>query len=305
MLYSFLKAKMNMNPDKIIRDESEAISYKELLTYAETFGKMLSNYDTAKYGVLCQSNLNSAKALMACFYAKKTAVMLSYRYGEKHNKKIIENMGLTHLITDSNIEVSEEAEKFSEVEDLTDVALIMCTSGTTGNPKGAMITHENLITNINDIDAYFDINSRQKLLIARPLYHCAVLTGEFLLVLVKGLDIVFMDGDFDPTHIIRTIRQHKVSVLCGTPTMLYHIALAAKKALDLPLETLAVSGECMTLKAAECIRAAFPDVSIYNVYGLTEASPRVSYLPPELFDKYPLSVGYPLRSLMVKLENCS
>ncbi len=62
----------------------------------------------------------------------------------------------------------------------------MCTSGTTGTPKGAMLTEKNIVTNVSDIAAYFNIQRGDTILIARPLYHCAVLTGEFLTALTKG-----------------------------------------------------------------------------------------------------------------------
>jgi len=303
MIYEYLKNKMQKNLHHIICDETETISYEELLRHAETFGKVLKEHKQYKFGILCRSNLNTAKALMACFYAKKTAVLLSYRYGDKHTQKIIDNIGLTHIINDTCIDVLSKTEIFTETDDLTDVALIMCTSGTTGNPKGAMITHENLMTNLDDIAVYFKIYDDDKILIARPLYHCAVLTGEFLISLIKGLDIVFTDNNFSPINILKMIKQGGISVLCGTPTMLYHISSIAKRTSDLTLKTIVVSGECMTTTAATFIRSVNPLANIYNVYGLTEASPRVSYLPPELFDKYPVSVGFPLRSLQVKTEN--
>lgn len=191
-----------------------------------------------------------------------------------------------------------------EPEDLSDVAFIMCTSGTTGVPKGAMITHENMITNLLDIADYFKINSSDKILIARPLYHCAVLTGEFLISLMNGLHIVFYDGEFNPTRLIQTIRKHKITVMGATPTIFYHISNIVKRQKEkLPLKTVAVSGECMTEVVAKQIKNILPDAAIYNVYGLTEASPRVSYLPPEYFDEYPLSVGIPLKSVSVKIAN--
>ena len=59
----------------------------------------------------------------------------------------------------------------------------------------------------------------------------------------------------------------------------------------------------MTKTAALKIRQAFPGTQIYNVYGLTEASPRVSFLPPDKFDSKPLSVGMPLKSVKVKTVN--
>ena len=69
----------------------------------------------------------------------------------------------------------------------------------------------------------------------------------------------------------------------------------------LALKNIAVSGECMTQTVAQLTRKAFPNADIYNVYGLTEASPRVSYLPPDEFDNNPTSVGVPLSSLKAKV----
>lgn len=299
MLYDFLKEKMLQYPNQVISNDTESITYRELLEYAETFGKTLTK---DKYGLLFDSDLNTAKALLACLYAQKTAVLLSKRYGEAHTQRIIDTVKLSYLITEDGIKhISDEQD---ECEDLSDVALIMCTSGTTGKPKGAMITHNNLITNLLDISKYFGINYSDHILIARPLYHCAVLTGEFLISLSKGLRISFMTEGFVPAKILKMAKETGVTTLCGTPTLLYHLSgMSLKFEEPLVLRNIAVSGECMTQTVAQIMRKAFPNTDIYNVYGLTEASPRVSYLPPCEFDSRPTSVGVPLDSLKAKLVN--
>lgn len=299
MLYNFLKEKMLQYPDQVLSNDTESITYGELLEYAESFGKTLTK---DKYGLLFDSDLNTAKALLACLYAHKTAVLLSKRYGEAHTRRIIETVKLSYLITEDGVRcISEEQE---ESEDLSDVALIMCTSGTTGMPKGAMITDENLITNLTDISKYFDIESSDHILIARPLYHCAVLTGEFLISLCKGLRISFMTEGFVPAKILKTAKENGITTLCGTPTLLYHLSgMNLKSKEKLLLKNIAVSGECMTQTVAQVMRKAFPNTCIYNVYGLTEASPRVSYLPPNEFDNNPTSLGIPLSSLSVKVAD--
>lgn len=297
LLYDFLKQQMLKTPDKTINDEKQTITYSELLDFAESFGVSLIKQ---KYGICCKSELNTARMLFACLYAGKTAVLLSPRYGEKHSQKIIETINLSFIITDENItQIKSENE---ESEEIYDVPVIMCTSGTTGAPKGAMITDENLITNLIDIHYYFNINCNDRILITRPLYHCAVLTGEFFIALMKGLDITFYNGEFNPIRVIEQIRQQYITVMCGTPTLFYHLCYVSKRQSDeLSLRTIAISGECMTSAVATIIRKTMPDVDVYNVYGLTEASPRVSYLPTNLFDKYPTSVGLPLNSLSVKI----
>ncbi len=299
MLYDFLKEHMLRYPNQIIANDTESMTYMELIAYAETLGKTLTK---EKYGLLFDTDLDTAKALLACLYAGKTAVLLSKRYGEAHMQRIIETVKLSYLITENGVE--QIADEQEECEDLSDVALVMCTSGTTGKPKGAMITHDNLITNITDISKYFGISNADHLLIARPLYHCAVLTGEFLISLCKGLRITFFAEGFAPAGILKRSKEQHVTVLCGTPTLLYHLSamnLRFKK--PLALKSIAVSGECITSTAAQMMRRAFPSTDIYNVYGLTEASPRVSYLSPKEFDSNPTSVGIPLSSLQARIVN--
>lgn len=299
MLYQFLRDHMLNYPEQILSDGRQTITYRELLAYAEEFGKTL---EMDKYGLLFESDLDTAKALLACFYANRTAVLLSKKYGDLHTRRIVEAMKLSHIISDDGIKQISQLQ--DEEENLEDVSLIMCTSGTTGMPKGAMITADNLIANLNDIAAYFEIGAEDHILIARPLYHCAVLTGEFLISLLKGLKITFVSDGFVPVKILRAARKIKATVLCGTPTLLYHLSVLNLKAeIPLVLSSIAVSGECMTEMVAKTMRRAFVHTEIYNVYGLTEASPRVCYLPPNEFDVHPLSVGWPLASLQAKIDD--
>ncbi len=146
------------------------------------------------YGVLCRSDLDTARWILACLSAGKTAVPLSRRYGAAHADAIRQAAGLSCILTeDGPISVGDP---LPDEQDLEDVRLILYTSGTTGVPKGAMLSDAGLLTNLQAIEGYFRINGRIR--IARPLYHCAVLVGEFLLALARGVDIVFDNGDFQP-----------------------------------------------------------------------------------------------------------
>ena len=102
--YHYLVCTLNKYENQIIRDANNQYTYRELILEAETLGEQLKEYPTKKFGILCQTNLNTAKALIACFYANKTAVLLSHRYGDAHNKKIIDTVGLSHLIRDRSID---------------------------------------------------------------------------------------------------------------------------------------------------------------------------------------------------------
>jgi len=302
-LYRWLSEAMVEYPQKTLSDEQDSITYEEILQFAKSFSSELT---AQKYGVLCQSELNAAKATLACFSAGCTAVPLSFRYGETHTTHIIESMQLSYIITDKSgsPEVEQIASESLEPENLSNIALILCTSGTAGKPKGAMLTQDGIIANISGIEQYFCINSTDRILVSRPLYHCAVMMGEFLVSLRKGMDIVFSNREFNPSHLEELIHKKSISVLCGTPTLLYYLCRLTLRLKKPPaLRIVAVSGECMTNAIAKLICEALPNVLVYNVYGLTEAGPRVSYLPPDLFNQHPTSVGIPVDGITVKTED--
>ncbi len=299
MLWTEIKKRMLAHPEQIIEDEHASFTYKDIIIQVENLAEKLCN---KRYAVLCKSEIHTGIAILACFAANATAIPLSHHYGDKHCERILKLTVPHYIITDSEENLCIEA--YDAVDSNApdaNCALIMCTSGTTGIPKGAMITEENLLSNLSDIDRYFDLRCSDKILIARPLYHCAVLTGEFLISLIKGTHICFYVAGFDPLSLMQKLEKG-ITVMCATPTLLSKLALVINRFnKNIPLRLLVSSGECMTQEKASAIRKSFPDTRIMNVYGLTEASPRVAYLPPELFDKHSEFVGYPLHSISAKI----
>lgn len=301
-LWEVIKKHLIKQKDKTFREADRVYHYDEILLKAEKLAEKLT-YPC--YGILCSSELNSSIALLACLAAESIAIPLSHRYGEAHCRRIIDCATLRYLIVDDEsgeIAVAQISDNDFKMPEGQKPSLIMFTSGTTGSPKGAMISQENLLCNLYDIHKYFNISSKDTILISRPLYHCAVLTGEFLISILCGLDIVFYSGNFNPYALCQTIGKYQITVAAGTPTLFYHAAQMEKRLHKCSsLRVIVTSGECMTPTVATSIRSAFKNVHIYNVYGLTEASPRVSYLPPPLFNEFCTSVGFPLASLQVKI----
>jgi len=292
------------NEDSILFDNNNKLSYKEFLNKIKNRGDELKELMSpkSKCAVLCNNGLNTAICILACLYADLVPIPMSKNYGENHCKNIIDLTNPDIIIYDNNVEIINQTPKTEEI--LNDVAIIMCTSGTTGAPKGAMITEQGLIKNVENIAAYFDIKKDDTILIARPLYHCAVLTGELLVSLYKGLNIGFFDEVYNPVSVLNFMNENEITVFCGTPTLFNHLSMCLKRVeFKTNLKTIAISGECLSKKAATNIRSAFPNVEIYNVYGLTEAAPRVSFLYPKYFDEYPESVGIPLNDTFLKTDD--
>lgn len=301
MLWNYVKEKMMKNPSQTIGEREASMTYEETVIFAEEFAKKLEG--EGNVCILCRSEMFAAIALLACFAAGVTAVPMSARYGEEHCRRILNTADPSAIITDAYGELDIMCLHCMSGDDKAEPhpALIMCTSGTTGTPKGVMLSESNVIANLRDICSYFDITKEDTLLISRPIYHCSAITGELLTALVKGAKIRFCSGRFDVTEIMRRVERDKITALCATPTVFSLLARLRGRYDISSLKTLCISGECMSADLGKRIARAFEGVRIYHVYGLTEACPRVSYLPPELFDKHPGSVGIPLDSVSIKI----
>lgn len=189
--------------------------------------------------------------------------------------------------------------------ELGDVALILYTSGTTGFPKGVMLTYSNLWSNLSDILNYLAIGLMDRLLMVRPLTHASAITGELLPALYRGSSIVMKPNEATPLSAIREIDEQRISLVCTTPTVAAALAHFAAKFDVSSLRCVMLSGELLLKAPLAKIRQAFPHATIGNAYGLTEASPRISCLT-HMRDSDALDcVGEPLSHVQVKIANAS
>ncbi|MCM1187141.1 MAG: acyl--CoA ligase [Lachnoclostridium sp.] len=320
MLWDFLESNIDRHKKSCVMDfqSGRQITYEHLICKVnELYEKFLSLLvSKTKCAILCKNKTNECTIILSCLKAKVIPIIMSENYGKEHCIKIIERTQPDIAVVDSAeyrnlfeipvyniIDQKQPSIKYSsEKSYLQDVALIMCTSGTTGSPKGVMISEQGLISNIQAIQKYFDIKEREKILISRPFYHCAVLTGELLVSLVNGLDLIFCNGKYDPFLIKRVIDNLHIEVMCGTPTIFNQLSkLYRGTETNSTIHKMALSGECLSKEIAINIRKAFPNAEIYNIYGLTENSPRVSFLPPSKFDEFPESVGIGLVDTIIRI----
>lgn len=297
-MWQYLLEKMSQH----IRSKVDRYTYKELLCLSEEKGRVLLSKasEGTVCGILCNDAINSVIALLSCWYAKFVPVPLSDHYGGKHNQQIMDVLTPTLVLTDREIHLLKYPHADSAGKD---AAVILCTSGTTGLPKGIVHTRESIISNIEGILDYFPINSSDHILIARPLCHSAVFTGELLAALICGTNITFYQNKYHPGGVLQRITAGDITVMGSTPTMLFHMACLHTSDKSIPLHKLVISGEPMSSKTAQKIKKTFANTDIYSVYGLTEAGPRVSYLKPDQFHALDGSVGLPLKNVSIKITD--
>lgn len=302
VLWDCLAQKLDAFSRQCIQENGVEISYHALYAKVMSLSKFLVKKQ--KYGILCNNETNSAVGILACLAAGAVTVPMSVRYGAVHRDKIIEAMRISWMITDG--EIRKVREEIPEQDDLSNTAFILSTSGTTGEPKGVKLSEENILCNLQAIQAYFQITPCDRMLIIRPLFHVSALTGEFLLSLYAGAEIIFAGGGSLPIAAAKTVVAQNVSVLCATPTLLrYMCGVFERMQCAVSLRKLALSGECLSEEFANRLPSVLPDTELFNVYGLTEASPRISALLPEFFAQHPTSVGKPIQGVDVKLMDGS
>lgn len=173
-----------------------------------------------------------------------------------------------------------------------DLAVLLYTSGTSGRPKGVMLTHANLSANLRQIEGHVDFTTDEILLGVLPQFHTFGLTVLMLLPLSIGCRVVY-SARFVPQKIIRLMRQHRPTVFVGIPSM-YNALLQVKEAGPEDLKSLRYTvsgGEPLPEAVFSRFRERF-NITINEGYGLTETAPVTNWCRPE--EWRPHSVGPPL-----------
>lgn len=183
-----------------------------------------------------------------------------------------------------------------------DVALILYTSGTTGKPKGAMLTHRNLYSNARDVGNYLHMNEDDRVITTLPMFHVFCLTVSLNAPLLSGATII-IDPKFSPKEIFRLAKKYETTVFAGVPTMynfIYQYPEGDPK--DLNSLRLCISGgAAMPVALLKSFEEKF-NVMISEGYGLSEASPVTCFNPLDRPRK-PGSIGQSIVHVENKVVN--
>ena len=185
-----------------------------------------------------------------------------------------------------------------------DLAVLLYTSGTSGKPKGVMLTHGNISANIRQCVQWVRFTRRDTLLGVLPQFHSFGLTVLTLLPLTIGARAVYT-ARFVPGKIVRLFREHRPTVFIGIPSM-YGALLTVKNASpdDFVSLKFAVSGgEPLPDDVAERFRERF-GITISEGYGLTETSPVTNWCRPDEYRAHSVGPALPrIETRIVCLES--
>ncbi|MEH6905883.1 long-chain-fatty-acid--CoA ligase [Neobacillus drentensis] len=193
-----------------------------------------------------------------------------------------------------------------EIDPHEDVAVLQYTGGTTGVPKGVMLTHYNLLANFNQVCDFIyntcdDIPESFKIITVLPMFHVYGLSSVALCGIREGANQIVLPR-FDVQEVVETIKREKPFLFAGVPTMYFALnsqpELIKNSWLD-KMWYVGSGGAPLPVEQAKTFEK-LTGATLFDGYGLSEAAPTVAFNPPFVPRKYG-SIGIPVPSTVVRI----
>ncbi len=181
-----------------------------------------------------------------------------------------------------------------------DLALIIYTSGTTGKPKGAMLSHQNLMSNVTAVTEAVGIKPDDRMAVLLPMFHSFTMTVGLILPMTQGLPIIAIKSLHPPRNIIAEIVQHGATIMPAIP-QLYRALLNIDLPDNLPLRICLSGAAPLPVEVLNEFNERV-GVPLLEGYGLSETSP-VACTNPFHGQRKAGSVGLPLPGVEFQVRN--
>ena len=328
-----LKAVSETHPERVIISfNGKEISYGDFYSKSENLARYFQDLGYAKDDILAFCLMNSDSFLI-CYYAchiggftalpintKLTAPEVNYILAHSEAKGLIYDERLADVFDSlegklpalqHKMVINHEFTRIIDGERRTleirealddDTAVVFYTSGTTGRPKGVMLTNKNVAAIAEIWSESMEMDHNDRMHIVAPLFHCAASHVFSIPVIYQG-GMVIIEESFSPEATIRTMEQQRATLFFGVPAM-YSILLntpSLEKADLSNLRLFCYGAAPMPYELVKKVKALYPDVKVQNLYGQTENSPGATTLK----DRHALSkigsVGEALPQTEVKV----
>jgi long-chain acyl-CoA synthetase len=321
----YLQARSRGDKTAVVTDAGEAISYAALDDRCRRFAAFLRSRSVApgeRVALLLQNVPEFIVAYFGALSAGCVAVPVNYRLSPPEVAYIVADCGAAVVVT--------TADQFDKVAaqdgvrgvglwllvdaprdgslpfgdalasgpasapapaDPDDVAVLLYTSGTTGFPKGAMISHRNTLFNVDSCRATLGYAEDDVGLITLPLFHVTGLHSQLVALLACGATVV-LQKEYDTAQVLERIGRHRVTALFFVPAIYKLFTLRGDIGrFDLSsVRVAAYGGAPMAPETIEALNRVMP-ARLHNCYGLTECSSLGTVLPSEFALTRSESVG--------------
>ncbi len=225
----------------------------------------------------------------------------------KHVKKLIPAHNLTKYVTYKQVIASGNAAVYKKPAVVgEDLAFLQYTGGTTGVSKGAMLTHRNMVANLEQADGCIGpllTHGKELVVTALPLYHIFALTANFLVFMKYGGTNLLITNPRDMPNFVKELTKYPFSVITGVNTLFNGLLNTPGFAqLDFSNMKLALGGGMAVQRPVAERWQKVTGTRLVEGYGLTECAPLVTVSPYNL-PAYNGSIGFPAPSTDIKLVN--
>jgi len=294
-------------------------------------------------GVLLPASVAGALTNIAILLAGKVPVNLNFTAGRDAMESALAECGIKTIITSriflsrANLEkregmvfvedIRKEISRFEKVSTFlralvlpsgclgyryreqkpNDLATVIFSSGSTGAPKGVMLSHHNILTNIEGIAQVIQFTSGDRMMGILPFFHSFGFTGTLWLPLLAGFSVVYHPNPTDAKTIGETIQKYRATLLISTPTFYGGYIRRCTKEEFATLRYVIAGAEKLREQIATGFQEKF-GLPILEGYGCTELSPVVSVHTPNVvygretqIGNKPGTVGHPIPGVLVKI----
>lgn len=310
--------------------QEESWTYEELYDNSQKIAHYLIRKGYKKDDIVAQYTRNS-NLFMAIYYgvqlAGLTVMPINTKLAPPEVDYIFKHSKASVLIYDEHLQDTIDAtsnefdevltlehiqmiinkpleESISPALDLEDTAVVMYTSGTTGKPKGVMLSHRNILETAEIWSESMQMTEADRMFICTPLFHCAGSHVFAVPTILKGGTIIIEEA-FSPDATLKRLVETDTTIFFGVPAMytilLNKPELATYNFADLRL--FCYGAAPMPYELVKRLKDTFPNVKVQNLYGQTENTPATSSLLDDAALFKIGSVGKPLARTEVQLRD--
>jgi len=313
-------------PDNVaVIHGAESITYNTLVNLIRNTCKRLarSTQPGSRAVIAIENSIDYVVALYGCWSAGLIAVPIDANsrpqeieqvvrhavptvivsLARRRNARVVaDSLGIRFFDIQTEMDSAPSQSRLDRLE--SEDALIIYTSGTSGNPKGVVLTHRNLVTNTESIIEYLRLTRDDSALVVLP-FHYSYGNSILHTHLYVGGTLVIGSSMMYPQQVTNELREYDVTGFSGVPTTMSLLVSRTDLAADPPrLRYVTQAGGGMSKELTKQLRASLGNTTeLFVMYGQTEATARLTWLPPHRLEEKLGSAGTSIPGVEIRIES--